>query len=155
MTLRGIAIGLVLSATLWTEAPRAVNVDEGTMDGEGLIPVQASDQKAVQESVGIRILALRLKSANSLLDLRFRVVHSEKAAALFDRDRPHMIHLATGTKLHVTGPAAARLETDGIYDLLFANSNRKVKHGHLVTILVGDYRIQNIPVFPAVDPAVF
>jgi hypothetical protein len=155
MTLRGIAIGLVLSATVWSEAPRAVNVDEGTIDGEGLIPVQASDQKAVQESVGIRILALRLKSANSLLDLRFRVVDSEKAAALFGRDRPHMIHLATGTKLHVTGPTATRLETDGIYDLLFANSNRDVKHGHLVNILVGDYRVQSIPVFPAVDPAVF
>lgn len=159
MTLKNIAIGMTLGLSLWSQSPRVSLAEERTaIDGEGLIPVQASNQKILEEQLGIQILSLRLTSAGSRLGLRFRVVGAEKAAPLFDRDRPHMIHQASGVKLCVMAndaPPATRPQPEGIYSILFGNASFKVKHGDQVTILVGDYRVKDIVVFASVEPAAF
>jgi hypothetical protein len=168
MTLAGIAIAVALTIAValnvaaWSRAPQPHRTEPQTaIDGEGLLPVQASDLKILEEQLGIRILSLRLTSAGSQLDLRFRVTDVEKAAPLFDRDRPHMIHQASGVKLHAVPPPAdsasqaTRSEPEGRYAIVFSNPRRTVKHGDSVTILVGDCRVEHLVVFASIDPAVF
>ncbi len=161
MKLPILTIGLTLSVAAWSKDPPVLRTQEGAaIDGEGLLSLQASNWKVLEEELGIQILSLRLTSADSLLGLRFRVVNSEKATPLFDRDRPHMIHQASGAKLRTIGPPnhapqAARPEPEGRYAIVFGNTNRKVKHGDIVTILVGDYRVEDIVVFSSVDPTAY
>ena len=160
MTRRSILTGLMLGVPVCRQAMATPLGEEGAIDGEGLLPLQGSNQKMVEDRLGIQILSLRLTSADSLLGLRFRVVDAEKAAPLFDRDRPHMIHEASGVKLRAIAPAtdvaaAPRPERDGCYAILFGNVSRKVKHGDRVTVLVGDFRLKDLVVFASVDPAAF
>ena len=150
MRAASLVLGLIVISVAW--GPRVARAQE--IDGEGLLPIPASNHHVLEEQLGIQILSLRLTSANSLLALRFRVVNTDRAALLFDQDRPHVIHQISRTKLHSVTPLPLHPMAEGIYTLLFTTEGT-VRHGDNMTVLVGDFRVEGIVVFASVDPAAF
>ena len=104
---------------------------------------------------GIEITSLRLSGHGHLIDFRYRVVDPGKAALLADRRfHPVLIDQVTGMNMRVPdtpklGPlrqSATRLETGKIYFMLFANAGCAVKSGGKVTVVIGDFRAENLKV---------
>ena len=108
----------------------------------------------LEEKWGIRIIGVRLTAADMMLDFRYRVIDPEKAASLLSRQiKPHLIDQATGRKFEVTrtrlGPmrqTAVKPQADRNYIILFANQGKTVKRGNKVTVVIGDFVIENLVV---------
>ena len=70
------------------------------------------------------------------------------------RYKPRMIDQLTGTQMTVPntpklGPlrqSATRLEAGKIYFMLFANTGSLIKSGRKVTVVIGDFKVENLTV---------
>lgn len=109
----------------------------------------------LEQHWGIRIEALRLSAHGRLLDFRYRVIDSAKAAALSDpANKPYLIDEASGTRLKVpnmpkVGPLRATAvtpKTGTIYTILFANAGARIKSGDLVTVEISKFRAEHLRV---------
>jgi hypothetical protein len=140
----------------------SVSLAFGLVAGCASLHAPASSQSApadpasiLKDKWGIEITSLRMSGNGHLIDFRYRVFDPVKAAMLGDRQyTPCMIDQATGTRLVVPntpklGPlrqSATRLEAGKIYFMLFANSGHLVKAGSKVTVIIGDFRAENLTV---------
>jgi hypothetical protein len=87
-----------------------------------------------------------------MLDFRYRVLDAEKAAPLFDRkQKAYLIDQATGAKFLVPeSPKVGAMRTtrppkqDKNYFIIFVNPGRYVKQGNKVTVVIGDFRAENL-----------
>jgi len=108
----------------------------------------------IQEKWGVEVLSIRLSANGYMLDFRYRVTDAEKAALLFDgRIKPYLLDQATGERLFVpTMPKVGSLRsihppiTDRTYYMLFRNINLHVKSGSKVSVVVGDFKAENLVV---------
>lgn len=114
-----------------------------------------AQQNEIEDKWGIRVLSLRLTSANYMLDFRYHVSDVDKASAIVTRKiKPHIIVERTGRKLLV--PVAAKLgplrqspkfiKPDKNYFVFFANPGAAVKSGDKVTVVMGDATIKHLVV---------
>ena len=107
-----------------------------------------------EQRLGIEIVSLRLTMRGTLLDFRYRVKDPEKASPLFDRQiKPYLVDQASGAKLEVPVSKLGALRqtsrnplVDRTYFMLFGNGNGLVQAGSKVTVVIGDYRIENLTV---------
>jgi hypothetical protein len=115
----------------------------------------AGFRKDLEEDWGIQIKSLRRTAAGHMLDFRFKVLDPEKASALLRRqDNPLLIDQASGKKLIVPsmpkiGPlrqTAIKPEVNKIYFILFANPGDLVKKGSRVSIVIGNFRVDDLSV---------
>jgi len=103
---------------------------------------------------GIEIQSLRISAEGFMLDFRFKVNDPEKAAMLFSREYPPIMqHQRSGAKLAVpttakAGPMRSTYppKKDRVYFMLFGNANQVVQHGDKVTIVVGDFKLEDMVV---------
>lgn len=116
-----------------------------------------ADRHDVEEKWGIRLEGVRLSAQGYMLDLRYRIKDTEKAAEVISRkNTPYLIDERTGAKFIVPAPAkvgalrqiplAGSAMTGKSYFVLFANPGKFVKKGDLVTLVVGDFRAEGITV---------
>jgi hypothetical protein len=121
--------------------------------------VQAADTRpALQEAdFGIKVEALRLSAAGSMLDFRYRVLDATKAAPLLDgRMQPYLLDEARGAKLGVPeSPVLGRIRqtsrnnkilTDRTYFIMFGNPGKALQSGDKVTLLLGALKITDLTV---------
>jgi hypothetical protein len=118
--------------------------------------ISAAEKKAdLAERFGIELVALRLTSAETMLDFRYRVVDSQKAAALLHKGaKPYLLDPATGARLMVPSPAyigplrqtAVAPEVGKTYFIFFGNAGRLLKQGDRVTLVLGDARFEGIEI---------
>jgi hypothetical protein len=117
--------------------------------------VSKKDKMQIAEKKwGIRPLSIQLTAAGSLLDYRFRIVDPDKALALMKRgDKAFLIDQASGAKLPVPRTKVGPLRQTGtkpkagkVYPILFSNTGKVIKSGSKVTLVVGDFRMENIVV---------
>jgi hypothetical protein len=109
---------------------------------------------AMVERWGIESRGIRRTSGGFMLDFRFRVLDAAKAAPLFDRaTKPYLLDPATGAKFMVpsppkTGPLrTSEPPREGIvYWMFFANPGRYLGPGAEVTVVIGDFRAENLVV---------
>ncbi|MHC4167155.1 MAG: hypothetical protein ACYSWQ_09380 [Planctomycetota bacterium] len=114
-----------------------------------------SAQSLPEEDWGIKVESARLSAGGYMVDFRFRVLNADKAAKLFDRRiMPHMIDQATGAKFIVPSPpkvgqlrSGGNIKEDRIYFIFFANPAKYVKSGNKITIVVGDFKAEDIVVY--------
>ena len=119
--------------------------------------VNLSDEQVtmLREEWGVEILGLRLASADYMMDFRFHVHEVDKALSLFDHQiKPYVITDRTNIKLPV--PMAAKvgafrptnrgknIKAGKNYYMIFGNPDRHVKAGETVTIVIGDFRVDNL-----------
>lgn len=118
-----------------------VAVDSGTKSAE-----------EVKEQWGIEITSLRMSADGHMVDFRYRVLDAKKAETLFAREnKPFLIDEASQNVLSVPNTAKiGPLRTSGdskegrIYWMFFANIPGLVKSGSKVTVVIGDFRVENL-----------
>ena len=121
-----------------------VAVDSGTKNVD----------KEVTEQWGIEITSLRMSAGGHMIDFRYRVLDAEKAKPLFIRaNKPYLIDEASQKVLSVpTTAKVGPLRTTGdskegrIYWMFFGNGNGLVKAGSKVTVVIGNFRAENLVV---------
>jgi hypothetical protein len=116
---------------------------------------EAASAPSIKERWGVEVASLRLTAHDRMIDFRYRVTDPVKAATLGDRrNEAYLLDQATGTKLNVpsfpkTGSlrqAPGQLETGRIYFMFFSNPGHLVKSGGKVTIVIGDFRAENLTI---------
>ncbi|TAN39650.1 MAG: hypothetical protein EPN25_10760 [Nitrospirae bacterium] len=108
----------------------------------------------LEQTWGVRPLYVRLTAEGLMLDFRYHVVDAEKAAPLFERkNKAYVLDQATGAKFLVPeSPKVGALRTTRpplpgkSYFIIFANPGRYVKKGSIVTVVIGDFRAENLVV---------
>jgi hypothetical protein len=108
---------------------------------------------AVSVAYGIEFLDTRLSAANHVVDLRYRVLDSEKAAPLLDRKiKPVLVNAKNGHRYYVPQPpivGALRQTTRNqappqvgrTYFMLFANPDGELKAGDALALYVGEQHV--------------
>jgi len=119
-------------------------------------PAAEQQEMNIEERWGVKIASLRTSAAGNLLDFRFRIIDPEKASYLVDRrNKAYMIDQASGKVLSVpttakVGPMRQTVryglpKKDRIYFILFGNPHL-IKPGDKVTVVIGDFKVENIVV---------
>ncbi len=99
--------------------------------------------------------SLRLSANGYMVDFRYKVLDPEKAATLGDpKAKPYIVDQATGAKLVVprspkVGPlrqSAENLTAGKVYFTMFSNTGKAVKAGSKVTVVIGDFKAENLVV---------
>ena len=101
---------------------------------------------------GIEIEGIRRTSGGYMLDFRFRVLDTAKAAPLFVRaTKPYLLDPVSGAKFQVPNPPkTGPLRTSNppkegvVYWMFFANPGRYLEPGASVTVVIGDFQAENL-----------
>jgi len=149
--LRRIALVLALAAVA---APfRAVA--RGTPDATSPGCTEADVACALRERWGVEVVGLHVTAAGHLIDFRYRVLDPRKVLPLLDqRERAALIDGASGAVLAV--PQAPKIGTlrqntrnpraGQVAFALFANPRLLVRAGSKVTVVIGDFKVENLTV---------
>jgi hypothetical protein len=116
--------------------------------------VTTLDQPDIEEKWGIKVLSIRLTAASHMLDFTYRITDSKKASSLVQKQmKPYLIDQATGTKLSVPltklgtmRQTAVLPEANRNYRILFGNPGGLVKAGSMVTVVMGDLKVEDLVV---------
>lgn len=110
----------------------------------------------LEERFGMRPEILQLSAAGNMLDFRYRVTDPDKAKdILSDRHvRTYIIDQKSGTRLAVPNPpkvgplrqTTREPQQDKIYFSIFANPGKMVEPGDKVTVVIGDFRAEDLVV---------
>jgi hypothetical protein len=144
----GSIVMLLSTAPGWCQASTPSSQKEGAT----LIEKQ-NKGTAITEKWGIEILGIRQSAAGHMLDFRYRVVDSEKAAPLFARQtKPYLIDQASGKVLAVpnmakVGPLRSSNppQAGRTYWMFFGNPGL-VKAGSKVSVVIGDFKVEDLTV---------
>jgi len=110
---------------------------------------------SLEERWGIRVLSIRQSANGYMLDFRYRVLDPEKAFLLMNRkEKPYLIDQASGAKFMVpSAPKVGPLRQTSVkptpnrnYFIIFANPGKYVKPGNKVTVVIGEFRAENLVV---------
>lgn len=133
--------------------PAAVDEDRNG-DEAGDDEDAAPEEGQLAGQWGIEITSVRLTANDHMIDFRYRVVDAEKAKELFVREnKPALIHQESGKVLVV--PATAKVgplrnsdtpKEGKIYWMFFGNAGMLVKPGDKATVVIGEFRAENLTV---------
>jgi hypothetical protein len=113
-----------------------------------------SAEELLAETWGIQVTSVRMSTHDHMIDYRYRVLDADKAAALHKRQtKPYLIHQESGKVLAV--PETAKLgplrnsnapQEGKIYWMFFGNAGKLVEAGDEITVVIGDFRIEDLVV---------
>lgn len=145
---RALALCLLLSSCLLVSCTLAPSPDAGETG-------KLAGSHDASEQLGIKVESLRWSADGYMLDFRYRVIDPEKARPVLTRSiKPYIIDEATGAKFLIpSSPKVGAMrqttlepEAGRTYWLLFANPAKYIKPGNLVTVVIGDHRLEHIVV---------
>ncbi len=143
-----------LQENLDTQA-EAVAADDGRQPETNNVTEPAETEPVDMAEVwGIEVSSIRLTANNHMIDFRYRVLDPAKAGELFVRqNKPALVHQETGKVLAVpatakTGPLrnSNNPQQGRIYWMFFGNAGNLVETGDRVTIVIGEFRVENLAV---------
>lgn len=116
--------------------------------------IPATPISELENKWGIKILAARRTAANCMIDLRYRVLDPEKAAPLLDsRLNPYLVDEQSKNTLPVPVPPKVgplrntkNCKANTNYFLMFANPCGLLKKGSLVSVVIGDMKVEHIAI---------
>ena len=136
-------------ATATATAEPTESSPEGEAEDDG-----QTEAARLAEQWGIEIASIRLTANNHMIDYRYRVLDAAKATDLFTRQiKPMLIHQETGKVMAV--PETAKIgplrnsnipQAGKIYWMFFGNAGNLVKPGDKVTVVIGEFRTENLVV---------
>lgn len=145
-------VGVALIAAVWILSSAVPARGEGKDTNPAKAPCCAH---SLESQWGIEVTSLRLSAQGRMVDFRYKVLDPAKAGTLSDREsKPYLLDQASGKKLLVpktpkVGPlrqTAQEPEAGKVYFALFANPGQVVKRGSKVTVVLGDFRAENLTV---------
>ena len=110
---------------------------------------------SLQEQWGVDILGIQATATGYILDFRYRVVDAKKAAPLLDRRiKPYILvekdearlEVPVTSKLGALRQTTTHVKPNRNYFVLFSNPGRHVKPGDKVTVVIGDFKAENLSV---------
>jgi len=118
--------------------------------GEGLS--EAPGLSDPEKKYGIQVLSLRPTALGQMLDLRFKVIDPEKAKPILEKKmKSYLVDQKIGKTLIVpvtkSGPmrqTTIKPEAGRVYFTLFSNPGGFVKENSLVTLVIGDFKRDDI-----------
>jgi hypothetical protein len=144
----------VLFAPLWAFAAPADEPAKAAEKGAEAEPTAEAEAMDMAAQWGIEVTSVRLTANNYMIDYRYRVLDADKATDLFKREiKPYLIHQKTEKVLAV--PATAKVgplrnsnipQEGKIYWMFFGNAGDLVQTGDKVTVVIGDFRVENLVV---------
>lgn len=138
-----VGISVMIAATL------AIAVAPSTAPDDGYDPGSAVT-RAFEARTGIRLLSVSLAAGGGLIDVRYQVLDVAKTRETFERSgHPILVDEATGMEvgravLAVGGGPALR--TSLRYSTVLENPGLALGRDGLVTVVVGDARLEHLPV---------
>lgn len=111
------------------------------------------NQDEFEQMWGVQIKGLRLSAGGYMLDFRYTIVDPNKAAHLMDNTvKPYIADEKTGSKFIVPAPpkvGSLRQKSQEplagkTYFIMFANPGKFLKQGDRVTVVIGDFSVQNL-----------
>jgi hypothetical protein len=128
-----------LAARAWVGGPQ-VDVRDGTT---------LVDAQGMAANYGIEVTLVGTSAAGGLIDFRYQVVDPDKANPIIHDTEllPKLIVEDTGETLSLASlphSHGTELELGGTYFFLMANANNAVHRGSLVTVVIGDVRLEHI-----------
>jgi hypothetical protein len=114
----------------------------------------SKDPLGIEEKWGVKVLYIKQSAGGYMLDFRYKVTDAEKASPLFDRKiKPYLIDQASGAKFLVPeSPKVGALRqtrkpvAEKNYFIIFANPGKYIKNGNKVTVVIGDFKAENLTV---------
>lgn len=136
----GLVLAVVLGATWWSH--RQADVRSGT-------DAVTVDEMAGRHGVDVNLIAVTARGG--LVELRYQVVDPDKATRiLHDADlAPTLVAEDTGATLRMSAPPhkhGGELRMGGQYFFLMANARNALHEGDLVTLVIGDARVEHLTV---------
>lgn len=110
---------------------------------------------SLQKQWGVEVLGIQATATGYMLDFRYRVLDGEKAAPLLDRRiKPYIIvekdearlEVPVTNKLGALRQTTKHVKENRNYFVLFSNPARHVKSGDEVTVVIGDFVVENLKV---------
>lgn len=103
---------------------------------------------------GVEVIGVKPVSSGYMLAFRYRILDPDKAKSLNDRkSKAYLIDEATGTRLAVPAlenvgelRSGAAPVADRNYFMIFGNPGKLVKSGSRVSIVVGNFRVDQLVV---------
>lgn len=142
---RLVAIGLVTLLLLGGGAARALWSDRKADVRAGSTLVTADGMAA---RYGIKVDLIGVTAAGGLVEFRYQVVDPDKADAMIHDKKllPIVVVEETGATMVISRPHhhAAALQLGGTYFFLFANAHNAIHRGSMVTLVMGDARIEHL-----------
>ena len=139
----GSIVVLLSTAPGWCQASPPPSQNESAT-----IVEKQNEGATITEKWGVEILGVRQSAAGHMLDFRYRVVDSGKAAPLFVRQtKPYLIDQASGKVLAVpnmakVGPLRNSNEPkEGRTYWMFFGNPGVVKAGSKVSVVIGDFKV--------------
>jgi hypothetical protein len=139
--------------------PEKIRAAIAEAEQKRLAKIQADPElvEALREQWGVEVIGINLTSAGYMLDFRFRVVDAAKALPLFDHrvkpyvltDRAHIkLPVPTAPKVGAFRPTnrGKNIKADKTYYMVFGNPDSYVKPGEKVSVVIGDFRAENLTV---------
>lgn len=150
-------IFLLLGIMIVLSMPLSVNAKlDAPKDSKMICNTDKSklQQQLLKEKWGIEMIAMRSTAYGHMVDFRYKVLDSDKAAPLFKRKtKPYLIHQESGKTLAVPNTSKlGSLRNSNIpqqgrtYWMFFGNSQGLIKKGDKVTVAIGDFRAIDIEV---------
>jgi len=104
---------------------------------------------AFEEQTGVRINMIAVTGGGGLLDVRFKILDVEKATNLFQDAENRPVLIVEGRDIAISPPAEVTFEeidfiVDRAYPLLYVNQEGSVQTGTLLTVVIGEFRIEHI-----------
>ena len=133
-----LVVGGALLVRRWT-APAKEDVRAGTT---------AVTAEQLAATYGIDVDLVAVTAAGGLVEFRYQVVDPDKADQMIhDPDLlPTIVVEGTGATLVVSTPHhhATQLQLGGTYFFLLANAHNAIRQGSLLTLVIGDDRVEHI-----------
>jgi hypothetical protein len=138
---------------------QSANVSSYTESSDGQAAANknrlSTNNKALLEDWGVEVVGIRQSAAGYMLDFRYRVLDAEKATPLLDRRiKPELVVAKSGATLKVPVPpkigalrqSAKYVKPNRNYFILFGNPGRHVIPGDKVSVVIGDFKAENLTV---------
>jgi len=108
----------------------------------------------VEERWGVQPKSIRLTGADHFVDFRYRVTDVGKAAPVVNRNnKAFLLDQESGkvyqvpvTKIGPMRATSQEAKEDREYFVLFSNVNGEIKRGDRVTVVIGDFKAENLVV---------
>ncbi len=137
-----VIVAVALAAGLsWTQWRHPADIRDGTT-------AVSSEEMSARYGIGVELIAVT--AAGGLIELKLQVSDPDKADdVMHEEDQlPVLVDEATGATLIMSSPPHHRdeLQLGGEYFFLLANTRSALQRGSLVTMVVGDARLEHIEV---------
>ena len=133
---------------------------EAVAPGAAVLPAPTAADWAARQGLyykrnwGVEVIGVKPVSSGYMLAFRYRILDPAKAKLLNDRkSKAYLIDEATGTRLAVPAlenvgelRSGAAPVADRNYFMIFGNPGRLVKSGSRVSIVIGNFRVDQLVV---------